>query len=109
MSKKQKVYKQNTNNNFKMKLKFLEDKKNKVVVQIEGETHTFCNALKKELWNDKHVKIAGYNIAHPFVGVPKLVVETDSGEKPKKALIESAKRLGKTADKFKADFSKSIK
>lgn len=84
-----------------MKLKVLQDKKNKMIVEIEGETHTFCNALKKELWNDKHVKAAGYNIAHPFVGVPKLIVETDSGEKPKKALIEAAKRLEKKAGDLK--------
>ena len=94
---------------FKMKLKILEDKKNRMILEIKGETHTFCNALKKELWNDKHVKAAGYNISHPYVGTPKLVVETDGGETPKKALTEAAKRLSKTADKFNAEFTKGIK
>ena len=90
-----------------MKLKILEDKKNKIIFTIEGETHTFCNALKKELWNDSHVKVAAYNIDHPFVGKPKMVVETDSSESPKKALTEAAKRLEKNADKFKEAFSKA--
>ena len=92
-----------------MKLKILENKKNRMVLEIKGETHTFCNALKKELWNDKHVKAAGYNIQHPVIGVPKIVVETDGVEKPKKALIEAAKRLDKIASKFKSVFVKGIK
>ena len=66
-------------------------------------------ALKKELWNDKHIKAAGYNIKHPVTGVPRLVVETDGAEKPKKALVEAAKRLDKTAAKFKSVFAKGIK
>jgi DNA-directed RNA polymerase subunit L len=89
-----------------MEIKILENKKTKMIVEIHGETHTFCNALKRELRNDKHVKTAGYNIDHPFVGVPKLVVETDSSESPKKALAEATKRLEKTADGLKQAISK---
>lgn len=89
-----------------MELSILEDKKNRMVVEIRGETHSFCNAIKKELWNDKHVKVAAYDISHPFVGVPKLIVETDSNETPKKALLGASKRLEKSFEKFKADFSK---
>lgn len=92
-----------------MKLKILEEKKNRIVVEIKGETHTFCNALRKELWNDPHVKIAGYNISHPYVGVPKIVVETDSSETPKKALTDAAKRLQKEFDKFSDTFKKEVK
>ena len=92
-----------------MKLKIIEDKKNKLIFELVGETHTFCNALKQELWNDKHIKVASYNIAHPLVGVPKFVIETDGSEKPKKALTEAAKRLKKVSDKFKTAFTKAIK
>lgn len=90
----------------KMEIKVLEDKKNKMIIEIKGESHTFCNALKKELWNDKHVKAAAYRISHPFVGVPTLIVETDSSETPKKALQEASKRLSKEMDTFKSTFSK---
>jgi len=92
-----------------MKLKIIEDKKNKLIFELGGETHTFCNALKQELWNDKHIKVASYNIAHPLVGVPKFVIETDGNEKPKKALTEAAKRLKNVSDKFKTAFTKAIK
>jgi DNA-directed RNA polymerase subunit L len=89
-----------------MEIKVIEDTKNKMIIELKGETHTLCNALKKELWNDSHIKTAGYNIAHPLVGVPKIVVETDGKETPKKALAEAAKRLGSKAEKFKKEFSK---
>lgn len=88
-----------------MELKIVEEKKNKMIVEVKGETHTFCNAVKKELWNDKHIKSAGYTIEHPFVGTPKIIVETD-GEEPKKALADAAKRLEKSADEFKQAFGK---
>ena len=74
-----------------MKLNIVEDKKNRMVVEIHGETHSFCNALKKELWNDSHVKVSGYRIEHPLVGIPTFIIETDG--KTKKEAVEKAKRM----------------
>ena len=91
-----------------MEIKVLEEKKNKLIIELKGETHAFCNALKKELWNDKSVKAAGYNIEHPLVGIPKIVIETD-GKDPKKALIDAAGRLKKSFDLLKSEFLKSVK
>ena len=91
----------------KMELNIVEDKKTRMIVEIKGETHTFCNALKTELWNDKHVKAAAYNITHPLVGVPRLIVETDTSENPKKALTEACKRLKKEQEKLKSEFAKA--
>ena len=88
-----------------MEIKITEDKKNRLVFEIEGEDHTFCNLIKKELWNDEHVKVAAYNIDHPMVGKPKMIVETD-GEDPRKALADAAKRTVKELEKFKSEFSK---
>ena len=42
-----------------METKILEDSKTKLKIEIKGETQTFCNVLRKELWNDSQVKIAG--------------------------------------------------
>ena len=84
-----------------MEIKVLLDKKNKFRIAVKGEDATLCNALKKELWNDKHIKVAGFHIKHPLIGVPRLIVETDGKEDPKKALIAAAKRLQKTNDAFK--------
>jgi DNA-directed RNA polymerase subunit L len=92
-----------------MEIKVLEDKKNKLIIELIGETHAFCNALKKELWNDKGIKVAGYNIEHPLVGNPKIIVETDGKKAPKKALIDAAERLKKGFDSLRKEFLKSVK
>ena len=92
-----------------MEIKILEEKKNKMIIEVIGESHSFCNAIKKELWNDKSIKSAGYNIEHPLIGIPKIVVETDGSKEPKKALIDAAGRLAKSFDAMKSEFLKSIK
>ena len=90
-----------------MEINVIEDKKNKIIFELEGATHTFCNLLKDELQNDDNVKVATYSIAHPLVGKPKFIVES-SGD-AKKALTEAAKRIGKLSEKFVADFKKEVK
>jgi DNA-directed RNA polymerase subunit L len=91
-----------------MEIKVLEESKNKLVVEIIGEGHSLCSALKAELWKNKKVKVAGYNIAHPLIGVPKLVIETGSGN-PKEMLIDAAKAVKKDTEAFLKSFSKAVK
>ena len=91
-----------------MEINVVEKQKNKMIVEIKGEDHTFCNALVKELWEDKDVKNAAYNIDHPAVSSPVVVIET-SGKEPKKVLIDAAKRLKKDVTKFKGLAKKELK
>ncbi len=91
-----------------MKIDVLEDKKNKLVFEVEGMGHTFINILKNELWNDSHVKVATYAVKHPLVNVPKMIVETD-GASPRKIIADAAKRLKKTCEIFESEFSKEVK
>ena len=93
----------------KMEIKILDDKKNKLMLEVKGTDHTLCNALKTELWNDKHVKIATYSIRHPQISMPQLIVETDGEVSPKNALINVVQRLHKTNEKFKKEFSAAIR
>ena len=92
-----------------MELNAVEQGKNKLVLEVKGEDHTFCNTLKDELWNDKHVKVASYSIEHPLEKIPYVIVETDGSEMPEAALAGAAKRIGKSAAKFKALAQKNIK
>ena len=92
-----------------MEIKILDDKKNKLVVEVNGTDHTLCNAIKTELWNDKHVKTATYSIRHPQISVPQMIVETDGEESPKNALINAVQRLQKSNAKFKKEFSSEIR
>ncbi len=89
-----------------MELKIINETKNKLELEIKGETHTFCNFLKSELWNDPHVKVAAYRIEHPIVGIPRLLVETDGKETPRKALAAAIKRLETQLNKFKQEAKK---
>ena len=91
-----------------MELNVVEKTKNKIVLEIKGEGHTLCNALKEELNNDSAVKAAGYFIEHPEIGIPKLVVETSSKD-PIKAISDAAKKLMKKNDKFLTLYNKEVK
>ena len=77
-----------------MELNILESTKTRLKFEIKGEGHTFCNALRKELWQGKNVEIAGYSIEHSLVTEPVFVIETDK-EDPKKLLLEATTRLQK--------------
>lgn len=83
-----------------MEIKVIEKEKNKLKIEIIGEDHTFCNSLRKELWNDDDVKVAGYNIEHPLVSHPVLTLETEKKD-PKKVLEAAIKRLKTRNEKIK--------
>ena len=86
-----------------MEFTILEDTKNRFQAEIKGADHTICNVLVDELWTDKHVKVAAYNVEHPLTASPKIVIETD-GADPKKALLAAADRVKKQ----NAEFTKLI-
>jgi DNA-directed RNA polymerase subunit L len=88
-----------------MELNVLEESKNKLVFELQGETHTFCNILKHELQQVKGVSIATYKIDHPLVGIPTFQIET-SGIEPRNALKEALKAMKKQAEVFKKEVSK---
>lgn len=89
---KTKGLKNETGNELAMEIKVLKKEKNKIELEIIGENHTFCNTLRKELWNDKDIQVAGYNIEHPLISNPVLTLETEKKD-PKKVLEAAIKRL----------------
>jgi DNA-directed RNA polymerase subunit L len=88
-----------------MELKVIEKGKKRLVFDLVGADHTFSGALKKELWNDKSIKVSAYNIEHPLIGIPRFIVETDEKD-PGKALLDAVKRLEKKNESFLEDFKK---
>ena len=85
-----------------MEFKVLEESKKKIVFQLQGETHTFCNALKHELQQVKGVSLATYKIDHPLIGIPQFLVETKDVE-PRKALQLALASLKKKTASFKKE------
>ena len=89
-----------------MELKILSEDAKSMTFELAGEGHTLCNALKHQLWNNKHVKVATYSIKHPLKGTPEMIIETDGEIKPRKALIDAADKLLDETDKFRKEFKK---
>lgn len=87
-----------------MEMNILEESKGKLVIELAGENHTFCNALREELWEDKTVEVASYNIKHPLISEPRFIVEAKD---PKKSLKDAASRLLKRNEEFLKAFKKA--
>ena len=92
-----------------MEIEKIKEEKNKLVFEVKGVSHGFCNMLKEKLLEDNHVKIATYKVEHPLVNVPRFLVETDGNESPKNAILNAVKKLKTFADKTQKDFAKAIK
>lgn len=92
-----------------MELVVIEESKTRLVFDLKGEDHTFCNLLKVELNEDKDVKAATYAIAHPLIGVPQFIIETASGKTPRKAVSDALGRMKKTFASFKKAVEKELK
>ena len=89
-----------------MEMNIIEESKNNLIFELIGEDHTFSNALRDELWNDKDVKVAAYNIKHPLISAPRFILETSKND-PKKTLKEAVKRIKKRNDEFLKLFNKA--
>lgn len=70
----------------------LEESKSKLIFELKGETHTFCNLLKEELRKVKGVTFAAYKIEHPLVGIPTFQLETKSVQ-PRSAITDALKNI----------------
>jgi DNA-directed RNA polymerase subunit L len=90
-----------------MDIKIIEQSKKKMVFELPGVDHTFCNILKEELNKDDNVKVATYTIAHPLVRVPKFIVETKGDKEPTDTLKSAVKRIGKLNEDFLSTFKKA--
>jgi DNA-directed RNA polymerase subunit L len=84
------------------KMKVIKDTKNELEIEITGESHTLCNALRKTLMEDKEVESAAYIMEHPIIGEPKLYIKAKN---PKKSLKKAAKTIQSRCDEIKKDIS----
>ncbi len=91
-----------------MEINIIEEKKNRLVFDVKGITHTFSNVLKEELGDNNKVKTATYSVKHPLIGIPKFIIETD-GADPRKILADAAQKLKKKFEKFEKDVKKEVK
>ena len=82
-----------------MEIVIQESSKTKLIFELNGADHTFCNVLKDKLLQSKDVEVATYTISHPLVGKPLFIVETDK-KSPKDVLSEAVKGLNTDNKEF---------
>lgn len=92
-----------------MELKILEKSARRLLFQIPGADHTFCNVLKKELIDIDGVDLATYAVEHPQIGIPKMLIETKTGVKPKDVLEQALDEIKKKNKNFLKHFKTAIK
>lgn len=91
-----------------MNVKIIEDKANRLMFEVEGANQTISNALKRQLFEDEDVKVAGYHVSHPLVGTPRFIIETKRGTEPRKAVLEACKHLKKKAEDLSKKAAKEL-
>jgi len=91
-----------------MKIKVLKKTGKELKIEIEGEGHSFCNALQRVLLADEAIETAGYNISHPLTASPVVHVRTQKG-RPETALKNAAEKLQKKTKQFQDAFEKALK
>jgi DNA-directed RNA polymerase subunit L len=90
-----------------MEIKILKEEKNRIEFEIIGEDHTLCNSLRDELWNQENVELSAYNIKHPLINNPVMLVETNKGD-PRKALQNAVLSLKKKIKELKDNFKTKL-
>lgn len=88
-----------------MEITVLEHTKQRLKFELQGEGHTFCNILRKELWLGKEPDIAGYAIEHALVSQPVFVIESDKQD-PVALLSAAVERLQKKTEELQEKFKK---
>ena len=91
-----------------MEIKVIEESKDKIVLELSSEDHTFANLLRKVLWEDPNIDLAAYNIDHPLISKPKVMIKMKTGA-PKDALKKAAKKIAERANEFGKLFVKAYK
>jgi len=92
-----------------MNVKILKKEPNEMRIEIEGESHTFCNLLQKALLEDETIEMASYDIHHPLVSNPIVYVRTKGKRHPETALREATEKIRTRSREFRTSFEKALK
>ena len=88
-----------------MKLKLLEKSDEKMKIEMEGESFTLANLLRKNLW-ESGAEQASYMKEHPYLSQPKIIVFSKN---PKKSLENAAQKVADAAKEFQTEFKRALK
>jgi len=88
-----------------MELTIVEKGKNKIKIEVKGETHTFLNLLRERAWQCG-CEQASYILEHPTLSYPKLIVKAKN---PVKVLVDSTQKIIDEVKEFSVLFSRALK
>lgn len=71
-----------------MKIEVVEESDEKLKIRIDDLT--FVNLLNDNIWKQKSLGMAAYNVEHPYLAQPVLVVKSKN---PKKTLMDAADNI----------------
>jgi DNA-directed RNA polymerase subunit L len=80
-----------------MNIKLLELEKDKARLIVQGEGHTFMNALTEEILRDPDVDVAKYVIEFQFSD-PELLVTTNGKKDPLVVIKDACERISRNCD-----------
>ncbi|MBI4167548.1 MAG: hypothetical protein HY515_01185 [Candidatus Aenigmarchaeota archaeon] len=87
-----------------MKLNVIENSDKKANIELEGESETLANLLRKKLW-ESGAKQAAFMREHPYLAMPKVIVY---GKNPMKMLDNAAQKIIDQAKEFQTEFKRAL-
>ena len=87
-----------------MQVSVVEDSKEKLKIEVRGESVTLTQLIATQVWQENGQAAAFRE--HPFMTEPKILVE---GSNPKKLLEKAAKKVEEQADELKDELKKALK
>jgi DNA-directed RNA polymerase subunit L len=88
-----------------MNIKLLELEKDKARLIVQGEGHTFMNALTDEILKDPDVDVARYIIEFQFSD-PELLVTTNGKKDPLDVIRDACSRVSEECDELLSQLKK---
>lgn len=86
-----------------MQIEVLEKEKDKLKLEIKGETHTLTQLLATTVWEEGGEAAAIQE--HPFMEEHKIIV---TARNPQRVLEKASIRIQKECDEFRDDFSRAL-
>lgn len=90
----------------KIKLRRLDDKT--LEIELEGEDHTIANLIAKYAVRKDRVRYAAYNIPHPLISNPIVVITTDGSVSPLEVFKEVLREVLRDIDELEKRISEVL-
>ncbi|MBU0530253.1 MAG: DNA-directed RNA polymerase subunit L [Candidatus Aenigmatarchaeota archaeon] len=88
-----------------MKLRVVENKKDKLRIEVVGESHTLLNLLRETAWKEG-AEQASYIVEHPYMSNPELIIRSNN---PKNVLSSTAQSIVDQSIAFEKELKRVVK